>query len=93
MPFSAQTRISGIDIAGTSLRKGAVDAVLADAGLCASAGAGGFRQAVDRIARTGGTPLAVAENKSLLGVVHLKDVVKPDIKDASRRCAPWVSRP
>jgi K+-transporting ATPase ATPase B chain len=81
VPFSAQTRISGIDLAGRSLRKGAVDAVLAEAGLAEGRAPAEFRLAVDRIARTGGTPLAVAENKKLLGVVHLKDVVKPDIKD------------
>src|SRR6185437_7126680 len=81
VPFSAQTRISGIDLADRSLRKGAVDAVLAMVGLTEAQAPAEFRQAVDRIARTGGTPLAVAENKKLFGVVHLKDVVKPDIKD------------
>ncbi len=80
VPFSAQTRISGIDLDGRSLRKGAVDAVLATAGLTQAQTPIEFRQAVDRIARSGGTPLAVAENNRLLGVVHLKDVVKPDIK-------------
>ncbi|HWG05406.1 MAG TPA: potassium-transporting ATPase subunit KdpB [Beijerinckiaceae bacterium] len=81
VPFSAQTRISGIDLPGRSLRKGAVDSVLAEVGLTEAKAPAEFRLAVDRIARTGGTPLAVAENKKLLGVVHLKDVVKPDIKD------------
>ena len=81
VPFSAQTRISGIDLPGRSLRKGAVDSVLAGAGLGEAQAPSEFRQAVDRIARSGGTPLAVSENKRLLGVVHLKDVVKPDIKD------------
>jgi potassium-transporting ATPase ATP-binding subunit len=81
IPFSAQTRISGIDLGDKSLRKGAVDAVLALAGVTEAQSPLLFRQAVDRIARSGGTPLAVAENKRLLGVVHLKDIVKPDIKD------------
>ncbi len=81
VPFTAQTRMSGIDIGGRSLRKGAVDSVLESVGLAAGEGPADFRAAVDRIARTGGTPLAVAENKRLLGVVHLKDTVKPDIKD------------
>ena len=80
VPFTAQTRISGVDLpGGRSLRKGAVDSVLA-----LTRGAPvppEFRQAVDRIARTGGTPLAVAENNRLLGVIHLKDTVKPDIKE------------
>ena len=81
VPFTAQTRMSGIDIGGRALRKGAVDSVLESVGLAAGGGPADFRQAVDRIARTGGTPLAVAENKRLLGVVHLKDTVKPDIKE------------
>ena len=81
VPFTAQTRMSGIDINGRSLRKGAVDSVLESVGLASGGGPADFRQAVDRIARTGGTPLAVAENKRLLGVVHLKDTVKPDIKE------------
>ncbi len=81
VPFTAQTRMSGIDLNGRSLRKGAVDSVLESVGLAASEGPADFRAAVDRIARTGGTPLAVAENKRLLGVVHLKDTVKPGIKE------------
>ena len=81
VPFMAQTRMSGIDLDGRLLRKGAVDSVLASVGLAEGGGPAEFRAAVDRIARTGGTPLAVAENKRLLGVVHLKDTVKPDIKE------------
>ena len=81
IPFAAQTRLSGIDFDGRSIRKGAVDAVLKFAGLAADAAPPAFRQAVDRVARTGGTPLGVAEGGRLLGVVHLKDVVKPDIKE------------
>jgi len=81
VPFSAQTRISGIDLDGKSWRKGAVDAVLTASGLTQARAPAEFRQTVDRIARSGGTPLAVAENNRLLGVVHLKDVVKPDIKE------------
>ena len=81
VPFTAQTRMSGIDLDGRSLRKGAVDSVLASVGLGEGGGPADFRAAVDRIARTGGTPLAVAEDRRLLGVVHLKDTVKPDIKE------------
>ncbi|HEV3044424.1 MAG TPA: potassium-transporting ATPase subunit KdpB [Roseiarcus sp.] len=79
VPFTAQTRISGVDLAGRSLRKGAVDAILATSGTAQPAPAE-FRQAVDRISRAGGTPLAVSQNNQLLGVVHLKDIVKPDIR-------------
>ncbi|WP_193336660.1 potassium-transporting ATPase subunit KdpB [Devosia beringensis] len=79
--FSAQTRISGIDIDGRRIRKGAVDAVLRFVSLDKSQAASDFSRAVDTIARSGGTPLAVAEDDRLLGVVHLKDVVKPGIKE------------
>src|SRR5215217_1872640 len=79
--FSAQTRISGIDIEGRRIRKGAVDAVLKFVGLDKSSAGAEFNKAVDSIARSGGTPLAVAEADRLLGVVHLKDVVKPGIKE------------
>ncbi len=68
-------------IDGRSVRKGAVDAILKLAGLSAEAAPAVFRQAVDQIARSGGTPLGVSENGVLLGVIHLKDVVKPDIKE------------
>jgi potassium-transporting ATPase ATP-binding subunit len=80
VPFTAQTRISGVDLAGQSLRKGAVDAILTGSGLAREAAPTEFRQAVDRISRSGGTPLAVSRNNQLLGVVHLKDIVKPDIR-------------
>ncbi|HYC25758.1 MAG TPA: potassium-transporting ATPase subunit KdpB, partial [Roseiarcus sp.] len=80
VPFTAQTRISGVDLADQSLRKGAVDAILAGSGLAREAAPTEFRQTVDRISRSGGTPLAVSRNKELLGVVHLKDIVKPDIR-------------
>jgi K+-transporting ATPase ATPase B chain len=79
--FSAQTRISGIDIDGRRIRKGAVDAVLKFVGLDKSQAGPEFNKAVGAIARSGGTPLAVAEANRLLGVVHLKDVVKPGIKE------------
>ena len=80
IPFSAQTRISGIDIDGREIRKGAVDAVLKFVGIDKAQAPAEFSEAVDRAARTGGTPLAVAEGGKLLGVIHLKDVVKPGIK-------------
>ena len=80
VPFTAQTRISGIDMPGRVLRKGAVDAILAQSGLTRDNAPVDFIQAVDRISRAGGTPLAVSDNKQLLGVIHLKDIVKPDIR-------------
>jgi K+-transporting ATPase ATPase B chain len=79
VPFSATTRISGVDLAGRLLRKGAVDAILKHLGPQAGVPAQ-FREAVDRISRTGGTPLGVVDGGRLLGLIHLKDVVKPEIK-------------
>lgn len=81
IPFAAETRISGVDLDGRSYRKGAVDSILKYAGLTDQSAPQGFRQSVDKIARTGGTPLAVAEGQRILGVIHLKDVVKPGIKE------------
>jgi potassium-transporting ATPase ATP-binding subunit len=102
VPFSAQTRMSGIDVDGVSIRKGAVDAIIAFAEggstgpLWRSAGGGAqaalraapvsdaVRQVTaiaERIAREGGTPLAVTKDQRLLGVIHLKDIVKGGIRD------------
>ena len=81
VPFAAQTRISGVDVDGRILRKGAVDSVLKLTGMTMNEAPSAFRQAVEKVARTGGTPLGVCENGRLLGVVHLKDVVKPGIKE------------
>jgi K+-transporting ATPase ATPase B chain len=83
LPFSAQTRISGVDTEGLSIRKGAVDAVLAHVrGAAATSDAVRELQTItDRIAKTGGTPLAVAKNGRLLGAVHLKDIVKGGIRE------------
>ncbi len=81
IPFSAQTRISGIDVDGRSIRKGAVDAILKSIGLTMQEAPAAFREAVESISRTGGTPLAVADGHKLIGVIHLKDVVKPGIKE------------
>ncbi len=79
--FSATTRLSGIDLDGRKLRKGAVDAVLKFAGGTGTVSEPPvFRAAVERIARAGGTPLGLSDGDRLLGVIHLKDVVKPDIK-------------
>ncbi len=82
--FSANTRLSGLDQDGHAWRKGAVDSVLAAVGLAAVGGAApppAFTAAVDRISRAGGTPLAVAVDTTLLGVIELKDTVKPGIRE------------
>jgi len=80
IPFTAVTRQSGLDAGKDSWRKGAVDAVLRSLDLDEASAPAEFRSAVDRIARSGGTPLAVTENGALVGVIHLKDVVKPGVK-------------
>ena len=78
VPFSATTRISGVDAGGISWRKGAVDSVLRSIGEPSPPAV--FTEAVDRIGRSGGTPLAVAVNNRLMGVIELKDIVKPAIR-------------
>jgi len=79
--FSAQTRISGVDIADSSIRKGAVDAVLAQCPSASAANVKDITAIAERIAKTGGTPLAVAMNGKLLGVIHLKDIIKGGIRE------------
>ncbi|MBZ9935267.1 potassium-transporting ATPase subunit KdpB [Mesorhizobium sp. BR1-1-16] len=81
IPFAAETRLSGVDIGERRIRKGAVDSVLRFAGIGPNNVPAAFQVDVDRVARTGGTPLAVCEGSRLLGVIHLKDVVKPGIKE------------
>jgi K+-transporting ATPase ATPase B chain len=99
IPFSAQTRLSGIDFDGSSIRKGAVDAVLAwvRAGVDTAGKSGGVATTVrpsvtdaaireltaraEEIAKAGGTPLGVAKDGRLLGVIYLKDIVKGGIRE------------
>jgi K+-transporting ATPase ATPase B chain len=78
IPFSANTRMSGVDVMADSYRKGAVDSVLKGLG---TTGDAQFTEAVARIGRAGSTPLAVTANNRLLGVIELKDIVKPGIKE------------
>ncbi len=81
--FSATTRLSGVDTGARRLRKGAIDSVLKFAREQGGdvSEPQGFRAAVDRIARDGGTPLGLVNGSRILGVIHLKDVVKPDVKE------------
>jgi K+-transporting ATPase ATPase B chain len=83
IPFSAYTRLSGIDVDGASIRKGAVNAVIADikAAQTAPLVAREVESLADRVAKSGGTPLAVSKDGRLLGVIHLKDIVKGGIRD------------
>ncbi len=80
--FSAQSRMSGVDLGGRRIRKGAPDAVRAFVGAPIPAD---VRDAVERIAFQGGTPLLVADETRFLGVIHLKDIVKGGLKDRFER--------
>lgn len=78
VPFSAHTRMSGVDLPdGTSIRKGASDAMAALSGAPLSSA---VDKIVKRIGASGGTPLVVTRDRRVLGVIHLKDVVKPAIR-------------
>ncbi len=81
IPFTANTRMSGVDFQGHEIRKGAADAVRA----WAEAGGGTYsdacRRAVEDISRKGGTPLVVARDHRILGVIHLKDIIKQGVKE------------
>ncbi|AXM98731.1 potassium-transporting ATPase subunit KdpB [Pseudomonas plecoglossicida] len=79
--FSAETRLSGIDFQQHRYRKGAVDAVLAFVGMQCLEMPVALAREVERIAQSGGTPLLVCVDKRLLGAIHLKDVVKPGIRE------------
>jgi K+-transporting ATPase ATPase B chain len=96
IPFTAQTRMSGMDVEGSWIRKGAVDAILdylngaafaaADSSVrtMPSVGADVVREVnviADAIAKSGGTPLAVARDGRLLGIIHLKDIIKGGIRE------------
>jgi K+-transporting ATPase ATPase B chain len=97
IPFTAQSRMSGVDVGGSWARKGAVDAVLNHLNAPAVASTGGAARALspalnpdavreintiaEAIAKSGGTPLAVAKDGRLLGIVHLKDIVKGGIRE------------
>jgi K+-transporting ATPase ATPase B chain len=79
--FSAYTRMSGVDFEGRRLRKGATDAICNFVGECGGRVGDDVQEMSDRIARNGGTPLAVADGKRLLGIIHLKDIVKGGMKE------------
>jgi potassium-transporting ATPase ATP-binding subunit len=81
IPFSAHTRMSGCDLDGRMIRKGAVDAVVAHVQSRGGTAPAGLDGIVHGISDSGGTPLAVADGQRLLGIIHLKDVVKGGIKE------------
>ena len=85
VPFTAETRMSGINHGNEEIRKGAMDSVnswLKSKGIASDPA---IKEVVDRIARLGGTPLVVATNLQALGVIYLKDVIKPGMRDRFER--------
>jgi len=85
VPFSAHTRMSGVDLDGRRIRKGASDAVESYVNAAGGEFSRTVRAAVDRIAREGGTPLVVADGPRVLGVIQLKDIVKGGIRERFAR--------
>jgi K+-transporting ATPase ATPase B chain len=81
IPFTAQTRMSGVDLDGREIRKGAVDAITKYLTQHGTVLPKEIQAAVETIARSGGTPLVVAENRRALGVIHLKDIVKGGMRE------------
>jgi potassium-transporting ATPase ATP-binding subunit len=78
VPFTAQTRMSGVDLDSSEIRKGAVESVVGWAGHDMPAS---MAEEVERISRAGGTPLAVAKDRQLMGVIELKDIIKEGLKE------------
>ena len=81
IPFTAQTRMSGVNYGGREIRKGAVDAIDKYIGSLGGTMPGEMKQVVERISKEGGTPLVVAENHRPLGIIYLKDIVKGGMKE------------
>jgi K+-transporting ATPase ATPase B chain len=81
VPFTAQTRMSGVDLDGRSIRKGAAESIRIHVDKLGGSFPSAITQAVENVSRAGGTPLVVAEGREVLGVIHLKDVVKGGIKE------------
>jgi K+-transporting ATPase ATPase B chain len=81
IPFSAQTRMSGVDMDGLNIRKGAADAIIPYIQKQGKLVSPELKTTVDDISRGGGTPLVVTRNGEALGIVHLKDIVKGGIKE------------
>jgi potassium-transporting ATPase ATP-binding subunit len=81
VPFTAQTRMSGVNLDGREIRKGAVDAITKYLHQFGTSLPREIQASVEQIARSGGTPLVVAENQRALGVIYLKDIVKGGMRE------------
>jgi K+-transporting ATPase ATPase B chain len=85
VPFTAQTRMSGLDLGGREIRKGAVDSIAKHVTGMGGAAPTQLAEIAARIGDSGGTPLAVADGDEILGVIHLKDIVKAGIRERFER--------
>ena len=83
--------MSGVDIEGRQLRKGATDAIVGVRQGAGRAVPADVTELSDKISRTGGTPLAVADGARLLGIIHLKDIVKVGMKERIAQLRAWAS--
>jgi K+-transporting ATPase ATPase B chain len=81
VPFTAQTRMSGVNLDGREIRKGAVDAITKYLQQFGTSLPREIQASVEQISRSGGTPLVVAENQRALGVIYLKDIVKGGMRE------------
>jgi len=81
VPFTAQTRMSGVNLDGREIRKGSVDAIIKYLQQFGTSLPREIQASVEQIARSGGTPLVVAENQRALGVIYLKDIVKGGMRE------------
>ena len=81
IPFTAATRMSGVDYSGGEIRKGAADAVRQYVEASGGKYSSECAAAVDSVSRKGGTPLVVAKNKRVLGVIYLKDIIKDGVRE------------
>ena len=81
IPFTAATRMSGVNYEGNEIRKGAADSVRTYVEAAGGVFSKGCDEAVERIAKAGGTPLVVTKNCRVLGVVYLKDIIKSGVKE------------
>ena len=81
VPFTAKTRMSGVDFEGNQIRKGAADAIRQYVEAAGGRYSDQCREVVEGISRQGGTPLVVAKNDRVLGVIHLKDIIKQGVKE------------
>jgi K+-transporting ATPase ATPase B chain len=81
VPFTAQTRMSGVNLDGREIRKGSVDAIIKYLHQFGTSLPREIQASVEQISRSGGTPLVVAENQRALGVIYLKDIVKGGMRE------------